>query len=186
MKIKINYDVIDKIQNFNRGYDLKRIAFANTISGLLTFLISSSIVLPISDHKISSMITIGTSSVFGTLLWTYIYISVDKAKSLSKSIAENKLQNLVRNLKKVQVHTNLSALQEAKVIKTSYKLKLDDQKKPFVKQDKYIQVCAYNSLGDQYNETLHQEHIIGTKDYDISVGEPEKKVQVKRKLARAM
>lgn len=177
MKIKINYDVIDKIHVFNKGYDLKRVVALNTVSTIFTFFIISMFL---------DLGPAGIGSIAGFSIWTSIDIFADKKMSVSKSIAQDQLQDLVRDLKTIQVHTNLTALQEAKVIKTNYKLKLDDQKKPFLKQNKYIQVSAYNGLGNQYEATLYQEHIIGTKDYDISVGEPEKKVQVKRKLVKSM
>lgn len=70
----------------------------------------------------------------------------------------------------------LKLLKDAEVIQTNYKVNLRDKNKlPFLKQEKYIEVPLCNG----YKEILLQEHNIGSKNYELSVQEPTKKMSLK-------
>lgn len=53
----------------------------------------------------------------------------------------------------------------------------------FTKNKKHVQYDLHNDWGNN-ERILHQEHVIGTKAYDLSYGEPEKEkvysYQIKR------
>ena len=72
--------------------------------------------------------------------------------------------------------TTLELLKDAKDIQTNYKFKFEDgDKMPTLKQEKYIEI----PLSNGYTEALLQEHNIGSKEYEISVNEPVKKMNYK-------
>lgn len=105
------------------------------------------------------------------------YVLNKKAAPYHKLSAEIKLEFLVYELTKLEVDTSRELLMEAEVIQTDYELVFSDDKisVPKLNQKKYISV----PLSNGGEETLLQEHFVGFKDYELSVGSPTKKLSFK-------
>lgn len=104
------------------------------------------------------------------------YLFEKKIKNLKELSATFDLLQLTNVLSKLEVRTTTKLLKEAEVISTNYKIKFkDSDKTPVLKQEKYIEV----PLSNGYKETLLQEHNVGSKDYELSVQEPAKKMSLK-------
>ena len=186
MKININYDLLDKIAVSKKGYDIKRnIKILSCIEGLSTC-VGAIAIASIPESSQNDIILFALKRVMGGVCWVFIYNIIDKIFGVVKKNAEEKLRRFVGSLHMLQLTTNVEMLKEAKLVKKGYKFKLNDKKIPVLKQDKYIKIPIVNGMGERFEETLYQEHIVGTKGYDISVKEPDKEVQVKKVLAKQM
>lgn len=103
---------------------------------------------------------------------TVILSKISKNKIIQESyLGLEKLTNL---LAKLEIRTTAELLKESKILKKDLEFKFVDSK-PVILERKYIDVPLVND----YNETLLQEHIIGSNKWEISVDEPEKKVSYK-------
>lgn len=186
MKIHLNYDLMNKLATAKRGYDLKQnIKFQVCLQTVLFCLDAALDIGLTEDHKVAWMTNLFYCIFFGVLN-THMNNFIDKKFEIYKERVEYKIRKLASDLKILQVNTNVEMLKEAELVQTNYKFKLNNKKIPVLKQDKYIKIPVVNGMGERFEETLYQEHIVGTKDYDLSVKEPDKKVQVKRKLAVQM
>ena len=167
MKIKINYDLIDKINIANRGYDLQKRVKLNVTFGAGLFIFNQAI----SEEK---NILLHFVAYFTTCFFCIVFFSyLEKITGIIRYISEEELNSLIKQLRSIQINTNLEFLKEAKLVKKSYKLKRNDKNIPVIKQEKYIQIPIQNGLGEKFEETLFQEHIVGSKNYEISVKEPD-------------
>lgn len=178
MKLKINYDLIEKIKESKSGIRLHKI-FKERINNVVFALGISLPLYPLLSVK-GQLISISWVFVHNGILGSVDYL-LDKRKQYTlKQSANSDLLYLVNALSRLEVKTTTELLKDAEIIKTGYKLKFrDSDKLPVIKEEKYIEVPLCNG----YKETLLQEHNIGSKDYELSVQEPVKKVQFK--LAKA-
>ncbi len=174
MKLKINYDLIEKIKESKNGIKLNKIVKTRVIS----FGVSSALLSPLYVNSSVEETMLGISSL---VFWNVFFGGLDylfekKIKNLKELSATFDLFHLANELSKLDVRTTTELLKEAEVISTNYKIKFkDSDKTPVLKQEKYIEV----PLSNGYKETLLQEHNIGSKDYELSVQEPAKKMSLK-------
>ena len=96
--------------------------------------------------------------------------------------SSNKLKKIVSQLKDINVSTEYNMLLNSELYEKTNKIEFDENKKPFLMQEKYIYVPSYGFNGKEKETSILQEHEIGTKEYFLSVGEPEK--QYKRVLIK--
>lgn len=99
------------------------------------------------------------------------------AKDFFKYNSSLILKSLVYTLKNHYIDTDYELLLKAYEHQTNYSFVLDENKIPRLKQEKHIMVPVYKS-GEEKEISLLQEHIIGTKDYDLSYGSPQKKLKL--------
>lgn len=90
---------------------------------------------------------------------------VDKQKALDD------LRILSIQLSAVHVKTSVELLQESEDDKTECKIKLDENKVPYILQEKYIMVPTCNNENTEYT-SVFQEHIMGSNDYVLSLDSP--------------
>ncbi len=172
MKIKVNYDLLSKIKESKKGISLSKIYKARLRYTILSapLLVPLFIMYPSEKEKIIPFY-IGWES-----LWLVIDYLIEKSfKNLKKKTSKMELDDLIDELSKLGVLTNYELLQSSKVIDTNYKITLNENKIPVIKEEKYINV----NLSNGYNETILQEHNIMSRYYDISVKEIEKKKEFK-------
>lgn len=98
--------------------------------------------------------------------------NLDKDFDIQK--ARYDLYILVSELNNLDVNTTYANLLKSEVIQTDYEFKFIDSK-PLLKQKKYINI----PLNNGYEQTIMQEHKVGSKEYELSVNEPEKKMNLK-------
>lgn len=167
MKININYELFEKIDEAKNGFNVHRVgkkfAITNTLMSLL------SIMLTPNDPE----------QIKGNILYCFSvtslqFIGMELAMSrMQKENAIDTLKDLSSKLMDLDVHTNNELLLESKAYETIYKVNFADGIIPKIIQNKYIIVPTRN----EGEASLLQEHIIGTKKYALSVGEPEKQKQ---------
>lgn len=181
MKIKVNYDVIDKIDIMNKGYNL------NQNFRIIAVSVSAAILFDITKNKIDLKGMIA-SLAYGLMMIPFLNL-FDKLIGDKKEYAKEQLTEFTGKLKNIHVYTNTDLLQEAELIKTDYKFVRQEDGLFALKEDKYIKVPVEKYFDNQKQKIIHQEHIVGKKDYDVSVGEPsskKKQFTLKRKMVHQM
>lgn len=187
LKIHINYDLMEQIDLANRGLRLQKIARFGFIYAIFNFtVISSFILLTLPDSKKLWFINLLATSIEFVGMTSFFAITMNRFKEVVKDNANKKLIKLTSQLSSLDIHTNVEMLKESKLVQTHHEIKLNNKKIPVLKQDKYIKIPVVNGMGKRFEETLYQEHIVGTRSYDLSIKKPDEKVQVKRNLAVQM
>ena len=172
MKIRVNYDLLEKIKETEKGFSLKRV----TMSGLLWASVFSFYDFHSVDYKLSKELY--TMLLFRLLL--NMGLSFMREFSYSprlKSQAIYELTLLASNLRQMHVSTDYELLLKAYEYQTIYSFVLDEDKIPRLKQNKYIMVPAVDRDGEK-EVSLVQEHLIGSKDYVLSYGSPKKSLKL--------
>ena len=166
MKIQINYDLLSKIMESKTGFSLQRL----TNKVMLCTSISSSFCIPITISRSGTTEEI-LNGIVSLLFWHTCWESIGQSfnSKYYKNIAINELKRLVSILNDINVSTNYELLLQSYTYKTNYKIKFNKYFLPCLKQDKYIMVPIYNN-GEEKEISLIQEHIIGSKEYELSCG----------------
>lgn len=174
MKIKINYDLMEKIKESKNGVRLDKIVKEEVISFGGSLVILTPLYVIISSK--ATLLSISSLVLWDALSGGLNYYFAKKRKNEKELSATKDLFYFTNQLSKLELKTTTELLKESEVIKTNYKIHFeDDSKMPKLKQEKYIKIKLCNG----YTETLLQEHNVGADDYEISVNEP-----VKRKAFR--
>lgn len=171
MKLRINYDLMDKVSEAKKGYSLKRcakrvgamFAISSTLSTMNNMIACSDprellIIYPmhIAIHTgYTAMYTFGLSSI-------------------TKSLAERSLISLNNELPKICVRANYESLLNTYAYKTKYCLDMDG-KFPKLEQKKYMKIPVSDEYFGEREIPIVQEHIVGSRNYDLSFGEYENK-----------
>lgn len=167
MKINVNYELMSKIGEAKKGFNVHRVSKKiGTIMGFMSLV--AYIISPNDIREIIESIT------YSFTLCSAQSISLELAGSFSnREKAQEELRILASRLNAIDVHTDLELLLEAEKYKTQYKIAFSDGIVPKVMQNKYIMVPTCNDE----EVSLLQEHVICTRDYVLSVGEPQKQKQ---------
>lgn len=182
MKLCVNYDLLDQIELANHGLKLRKIAKYSGKVQIVMVSVNTFVELAIS-HKVLWAYNLLLASIGFIAMTTTLALIMEILKDIVKTKANAKLAKLSLDLTSLNVYTTPELLKDYQLVKTNYKFQVNDKKLPVLKQEKYIKIPTINKMGKQYEETLYQEHVLGSENYEISVKEPKKKVQVKRKLA---
>lgn len=166
MKLVINYDLIEKIQEAKTGFALTKTA--KSIMKHTAFISSFSLI----DNFILGypFETFLFEVLFGFTFETFIYGTNDLILAkINKELAIKLLKLLSIRLKDIDITTNYELLLESYKYQTNYNISFD--KIPQVEQKKYIMIPVIEN-GEEKELSLLQEHIIGTDKYILSCGEP--------------
>lgn len=167
MKIAINYDLVDKAIEAKDGFSLKK--YSKAIGMCMTLVSPMLIADATIGHKTPLEMIARTGGIFAYYCF-YFWLSQKARTGLTKERAENDLRQLSYKLKDIFVDTSAELLQDTHCYKTEYSIKFD-KALPQIEQRKYLSVPVYSDWG---NNTRHlvQEHMVGSKEYALSHGEP--------------
>ena len=167
MKIAVNFDLMDKAMEAKKGFSLKKYSKA---IGMCMGLVSPMLIADATiGHKTPLEMVARTGGIFAYYC-LYFWLSQKARAGLTKARAENDLRQLSYKLKDIFVDTNAEYLQDSECYKTEYSVKFDSVL-PKVEQRKYLTVPVHSDW-DNNTRSLVQEHIIGSKEYSLSHGEP--------------
>lgn len=167
MKLIINYDLMNEIGISNTGFNLKRFAKKMVLYTGITIPITA------STHAINPNSFPIVSLVSGYLYATFIFGGSELAlRNVNQQLADSRLKNLASSLTKINIYTDVDSIKKARLYKTQYQIIRDD--KPAIQQNKFMMIPT-NGTFNADEISLQQEHIIGSKEYVLSMGEPKKK-----------
>ncbi len=164
MKLDINYDLIEKIKEANTGISLvnsnkrvlKRTASCMPICALFN----------IADGNLG-LIMIDMFMLSGMFLSNET-LKIMLLRNIRQKIAEQDLNELLGKLQTIDVRTNYENLTGANLYKTEYSFNSDKNR---LEQRKYINIPVSDKWGVK-NISICQEHMIGSKEWSLSIGSP--------------
>ena len=122
------------------------------------------------------------SLIIAVAIATTLSVSVEQLilfltmRQNTMDLARSELNYLTMCLKNLNIETNIDLLINAKVYNEKYQLKKDEKKG--IIRTRYINIPKYNYKKEQVITSIKEEHLLTTKEYLLSVGEPEKKDEV--------
>lgn len=165
MKLIINYDLVNEILKANTGIDWKRFSWKMGLySGAITTTCLTTLALGNDmPHEFFSHGILQGIFYFGAqeFLW----------KKYNAESADLRIKNLASSLKSINIYTNTEAIKKARHYKTQFKLIHDE--KHAIQQNKFLMLPTDGSFNAD-EVSLQQEHMIGSKEYVLSIGEPKK------------
>ena len=180
MKININYDFFSAVQDANEKFGTLKIIRNNRF--IYFGFIPSMMVTKVS---IGIPIYWAILSAVDTAMLCYIISSIDnylfkKREQIPVDFyayhALTRLAVLRIQLNDINVNLDGEALLAAKLYSERYHVVVNEHKIPMLQHDKFILVKGTTNYSKEEKEiSILQEHIVGTEDYTLSVGEPEKK-----------
>lgn len=178
MKIIINYDFVEALKDANQPYGTMKILRNNIYNHLkinFPVMLVTSIGLNATPERMANIpyVFVGSAIIFeGTqLLANYVSYKITN-NDIYKLAAEIRLLKLSANLINNNISTDYNLLLQSEYYDHITKLSLDDKKTPIITSKKYILVPTYTYSGDIEDTSIEQEHVLGTKDYVLSVGTP--------------
>lgn len=178
MKLENDFDIISKISEAEFGYDIKKQSLRNLkITAVIYGALSIVDIYQNDFNFVSKLFDYGVCNVTMNILDALLYGKL--LKQNKQLMAGFDLLYLIHKLESLNVQTSLDMLKEAEVTKTSYKLVINENKLPIIKQNKYILIPTYSEFTTDSKVSLLQEHNLGSRKYILSVGEPQKKLTKK-------
>lgn len=170
MKLIINYDFIDAIRNVNEPYNTYKI-IRNSKKDL-------GLKIPfwaVANYAI-------WQNIPDTMLWLCIQFYIDTfCKALEYKMtgidpyedkAYKRLQRLVLQFNDINLSTDIDLLLQSELYYKKHKVDLSDGKVPSLMEEKFIYVPTYKYDGDVDVTSVQQEHVVGSREYVLSLGSP--------------
>ena len=177
MKLRINYDLIEALKNVNepfgpfkivRNHKREWVRFNLPIYTFYDYVILKNI----PNTLICLMLQLG-------LLTSIEHLSGFLAKvDIYKLNSEDYLKLLVNRLSILDIETDYNLLLQSKLYDKNYRLNINKDKLPEIMESKYILLPSYKYNGEVEDTSLLQEHIIGSKDYYLSVKKKVKELKL--------
>ena len=176
MKITINYDFVNAILNVNEPFNTFKIIRNRKKQWAIINLPMYTIIDTIVQKDI--FLVIGTLLFqFGLLilndyfLKNYLNMDIYKEKSIKD------LKQLVIDLEKLYIKTDYDLILQSSLYNKKYKLNINKENIFNVMEQKYILVPTYDFNNNIKKTSILQEHIIGTNNYVLSIGLPNKELK---------
>lgn len=177
MKLVINYDLMDAICNVNEPLTLLKVV-RNKKVDYLTFNVPffSIIDFLIESQSLEFFGTLGLQ--MGVVVATHMGIDLLCSRIVGadqygyKSAKD--LKKLVGQLDALNISTSYDLLLKSEVYDKKHKVEINKDHLPYIAESKYILVPSYTYNGDIKDTSVLQEHIIGSKEYVLSLGSPKK------------
>ena len=174
-QIKINFDLIDAIKQA-KGIKKcpKELSMITKPIAMLypTVVLIDSIKEQLPLDSLIIAVAIATTLSVG-VEQLILYLTM---RQNTMDLARSELNYLTMCLKNLNIETNIDLLINAKVYNEKYQLKKDEKKG--IIRTRYINIPKYNYKKEQVITSIKEEHLLTTKEYLLSVGEPEKKDEV--------
>lgn len=177
MKINVNYDLLEKIHESKKGLKLQKV-LARTCLSILPFTMLTIVgLIPVYYLDKKFFYIISSAYAASKIISPFaLKLMIIKNKRYDMIKAKIELLMLEKKLHDLEVRTTTELLKESKVIKTSYRLAFSDDKLPVLRQEKYITI----PLSNGYEQIFLQEHNIGSKNYELSGGNPAKSLKYRK------
>ena len=177
MKILINYDFFSEVQNARRPLTPLKVIKNHKIE-LATIHFPLCMAINMRSHSfLVSTCIYGIDLLFasGVLLVCDGFFS--KTKDPYAKLAKERLVELTEKLRALNVNTDYECLLKASLYKKERVLELNKSKIPFILESKYILVPSYIN-GEVTKTSILEEHVVGSKEYVISVSPPTKRLKM--------
>ena len=182
-KLEINYDFIDKINESEGKYKIKRFINNNKFTdAIIAGFVTKDIILGATGALSPEQTAVKVTSYLATMIVILSLLELIN-KNLKERItgktqeerAEDELRELAVQLNNLGIEINLEDLKEAVIYHKKYKLRKDG--KPGVIRERYIEVPVSNSNNiNSDSASIKEEHIIGARSYVLTLDTPKKQM----------
>ena len=191
MKLLINYDFFNAIRNVNEKTNLLKVIRNEKGKYAVMFPIYLSIPLiamqngKITPRDIALPIIRGYTTLisldffFEWIIQKYDISNMD----LYGQKSSRRLKELAVLLSTINVNTNYDMLLASELYYKKTSIEPSEGTFPVLKSEKYIYVPSYGFDGEEKTTSILQEHVVGTREYELSVEEPDR--QFRRVLAKS-
>ena len=181
MKIMVNFDLINAILDVNQDFNVMKIVRNNKRQwARFNYPLYIAIDLACSRGNLSS-----------TLFWLFFQTNLlilpeliaghITKHDIYKEKAEDHLKRLVPRLQDINVSASYQQLLRSELYEKRYHFEFNEKKLPELMEEKYILVPCYDPYSCDHGErevSLLQEHVVGSKEYSLSVGSPSKQYRL--------
>ena len=176
MKLIINYDFYEAILNVKEPMGPLKVIRNNKRQWAKIDLPIFTILDLIMNSVPETIIILPAQFGFLTLLNLLppLITKIDPYKTKSS----DDLKRLRSKLKDLNINTDCDLLLESELYKKEYKIKVNEKNLPYIAESKYIMVPTYNFNGEVSDTSILQEHVVGSKEYVLSIGSPKKEYKV--------
>ena len=180
-KLRINFDIIDKIYESQGKHNVRRWLRLNKVYDIAAISLPAMHIVGylVGYEPLDSMIesTLRCLAI-DTAIWAPCEIlksnlmrKVTGLNYKERAGAELLALCIVLNGEGIQVaYDNLN---ETEVYHKKYKLAMEGT--PGIIRERYFNIPTFDSNGDETVTSLKEEHLIGSSKYDLSIDKPEKK-----------
>jgi len=176
MKIRINFDMVNAILNVNQKFGPFKV-IRNNQKRWITVYLPFYLIFDIALLRKVASIPICLILQYGHLLTAEIYYEEVYKRDIYKEKSIEDLKRLAILFNDLNLKTSYDLLLSSELYDKKYKIQVSDN---FLnlKEEKYILVPTINYNGEIRDTSILQEHFIGTDDYVLSIGSPEKKLKL--------
>lgn len=173
MNLMVDFDAYNAIKDVQEKYTVTKVSRNN--NRLLCKLTSIATLLSLATFdgdyfiKFAVLTFVIVFSTFSLNMLFYLLYG-----DLYKEDSKRNLERLVLLLNTVNVNTSYDLLEESECYYRKYKFKFNKDKILQVLESKYILVPVYGINGDTKKISILQEHVVGSKEYVLSMGSPKK------------
>lgn len=170
MNIIINYDFFDAVKDTNEGFTPFKVVRNCKVSWLKYNLPLLTLAEYLTFHEdfmkhMPEALLIQLGILFGANMAGYLTCG-----DVYKETSDGRLKSLVPQFKNMGIDTSLDLIKQSECDNRIYNFKLNNKKFPQLIEYKYVLVPSYNYQGDIIDNSVVQEHVIGSRDYIISHG----------------
>ena len=167
MKLVINYDFMEAVCNAREPFNAFKVVRNNKKKWKvvnLPLFVAFTFIDP--DRIVGNAIIISSYMVLEVASHMIVHSIVKEDTYYNE--ASYQLRNLVSQLGNLNISTDYELLLQSELYKKDRKLEL--KKNSHILESKYIMVPTYNFNGDVKDTSILQEHVIGSREYVLSLG----------------
>lgn len=172
MKIMINYDFFNAVRNVREPFTPFKIIRNEKKKWMkmeLPFFTTLELICFHDLHHLPVTVSIFT----GTNIVGGLALNAMSGIDYYKELASIHLRNLVVEFQNLNLSTDYELLLQSDLYQKQYKIERTG-KFPQLVENKYINVPTYTYNNDVKDTSILQEHVVGTKEYALSLGSPKK------------
>ena len=173
MRLVIHYDLEDAVRNVNEPFGPFKVIRNNrkTMTKVdlpllftVDFLIKRNVIqtLPLLGFQFSLLLLLDTT------------VNTVGKKDPYQEQSVKDLKSLVPLLQSQNLATDYSLLTQAKKYEKRVHVQLNEHKFPWMMEEKFLLVPTYGMHGKIQDASIMQEHFVGSDDYTLSLGSPNK------------
>ena len=173
MNLMVDFDAYNAIKDVQERYTVTKVTRNN--NRLLFKLNSAAALLALAMFdgnyfiKFAVLMFVIMFSTYSLNMLFYLLYG-----DIYKEDSKRNLERLALLLSTVNVNTSYDLLEESECYYRKYKFKFNKDKILQVLESKYILVPVYDTNGDTKKVSILQEHVIGSKEYVLSMGSPKR------------
>lgn len=172
MKLVINFDFFNTICNINEPFNGFRIIKDRSIR-------FSKTTMPFLFLLDCAFLDCNFISVFNWLFLQYlidlgygIVDCMDCDEEDYKKSDIKKIMSLVKSFRDINISTDYELLLQSQLYSKNYNINTKVKGLFDILEEKYFEVFVYDYKGDIDTVSIKQEHVVGSKEYVLSLGKP--------------